>query len=75
MKILISKVCGHEGECSPTWLNKNSVFNRFDNGVTGFFKSVKEVSFLFLKFKVKYGPEFHGIINSDKIVTSTKNEY
>lgn len=75
MLILKSEVENHYGECSPTWLNRNQVCHRFDGGITGFFKNVKEVKFLFFKFKIKYGEEFHGIIQDDDDIVKEKNEY
>ena len=61
MKIFISKVEGYEGECSPTWLNRNQVCNRIDNGITGFFKHTKKIFGGLIT--IKTGKEFHGIIN------------
>lgn len=76
MRILISEVKGHEGECKPTWLNTNSFWNRFDGGISGFFKNVKQISFLFLKFRITCGEEFHGIINrNNRVVSTIQNEY
>lgn len=62
---LESVVKNYEGKCKPTWLNTNQVYNRFDNGITGFFKNVK--------FGIKVGKEFHGIIKSDGKVHSAEN--
>ena len=65
--MLISKVRRHEGLCKPAWVNRNQVCNRFDNGVTGFFKLVKRR----FGFYLKTGKEFHGIVRSNNIVEST----
>jgi hypothetical protein len=61
---LLSQVPGFEGKCTPTWLNTNTVDNRMDGGVTGFFKLTKKVLF----FTIKTGEEFHGIIKNDVVV-------
>jgi len=58
-----SKVPGFIGECYPTWVNRNQVMNRFDGGVTGFFKLVKG------------SKEFHGIVGNDGCVYSTERVY
>jgi len=65
--MFISKVKRHEGLCKPTWVNRNQVCNRFDNGITGFFKLVKRR----FGFYLKTGEEFHGIVRSGNIVEST----
>ena len=70
MKILISEVRGHEGKCKPTWLNLNTIYNRLDGGITGFFRNIKKSSFLFFNFNFKYGEEFHGIIKNNKVVST-----
>ncbi len=63
--MLTSKVRRHEGLCKPTWVNCNQVCNRFDNGVTGFFKLVKRR----FGFYLKTGKEFHGIVRSNNIAS------
>ena len=70
MKILISEVEGYEGECSPTWLNRNQFCNRMDNGTTGFFKLTKKI-FCGL-ITIRTGEEFHGIINQQGNVVNTR---
>ncbi len=64
---LTSKVPGFKGTCKPTWLNTNQVYNRFDDGITGFFRLVN-------RFGFKTGDVFHGIIKSDRCVYSTSDE-
>jgi hypothetical protein len=64
--ILESRVPGHEGECAPTWLNRNSICNRIDGGVSGFFRSIVRGRW----FKRLVGREFHGLIR-DGVVYST----
>lgn len=66
---LTSTVPGHEGPCVHTWLNRNQVSNRFDGGVTGFFRRVK----LWRGWPLwKTGPEFHGIIFRNRVETTTR---
>lgn len=67
--MLTSKVKGHEGLCKPIWVNHNQVCNKFDNGVTGFFKLVKKR----FGFYLKTGEEFHGIVRSNNIDFSKEN--
>jgi len=67
--IIKSMVDGHEGDCSQTWINRNQVYNRLDQGVTGFFKNTKKVFFGLLT--VHTGEEFHGIIE-DGVVQTTE---
>ena len=71
---LISQVKGFEGPCKPTWLNQNTVCNRLDNGVTGYFKLTKISTVFGIPFTEGVGHEFHGIINNG-IVTSTESVY
>lgn len=42
-RVLLSKIEDHEGECKPTWINKNQFCHRIDGGVTGFKTSEKSV--------------------------------
>jgi len=64
MKIWESAVEGHEGKCFDVWLNQNQLDQRFDMGVTGFFRPLKK--------KFPYiGKVFHGIIKNDGKVHST----
>lgn len=72
MKTLISLVAGFEGECAPTWLNRNSVQIRIDTRVTGFFKLVKKGWF---GIRYKHGTQFHGYIGSDHKVRTTEGIY
>ncbi len=65
---LTSKVPRHEGPCVPTWLNRNQVYNRFDGGITGYFRRVKVL--WGIPF-YKTGEEFHGIIRRDGTIEST----
>jgi len=62
---LISAVPGFEGECRPTWLNRNQIDIRLTGGVSGFFKLVKRYSWF--PFPVKVGREFHGIIRESVV--------
>ena len=66
--IFKSTVEGFEGDCRPTWLNTNQVWNRLDGGVTGFFKHIKMTK---IGLYVKTGKEFHGIILPDGEIRST----
>lgn len=50
-----STVPGHEGPCYPTWINKNQVCHRIDDGISGFFKNSI------------FGLEFHGLIKDGKV--------
>lgn len=68
-RYLQSTVPGHKGPCVPTWLNRNQINNRFDGGITGFFRRVKLVCGIPF---CRTGPEFHGIIR-EGIVESTKS--
>ena len=68
--ILESKVSGHEGPCTPTWLNRNYFDFREAKGVTGFFRSVHNSGHSF--FYRKTGPEFHGIIKEGCVYTTEK---
>ena len=65
--MLTSKVKGYEGPCKPTWVNRNQVCNRFDGGVSGFFRLVRKR----LGIHLKTGDQFHGIVRDGKIVEST----
>lgn len=74
MTPLRSIVDGHRGPCLPTWVNKNQVLHRLDDGVTGFFRLVEERKGwrrIFGRWK-KVGKEFHGIIKPDNVVKSTQ---
>lgn len=72
MKTFTSLVRGYEGECSPTWLDGNSVSMRIIPRTTGFFKPVKKGWF---GIKYRYGKEFHGYIGSDLKIRTTKGIY
>ena len=63
-----STVPRHEGPCVPVWLNTNRVSNRFDGGVTGFFRRVYVRGGIVL---FKFGPQFHAIIRDGRTVEST----
>ena len=63
MRLFNSLVEGHEGECSPTWFNRNHVYLRLDRGISGFFKNTKKVFFGLIT--VKTGDEFHGVIQKN----------
>ena len=62
-----SRVSDHICVCAPTWLNTNTVCNRLDGGVTGFFRPVERRFGLGLK---KAGKEFHGIIRNGIVYTT-----
>lgn len=67
-----SEVSGHEGDCFSTWQNWNTIYNRLDGGVTGWYKCGKEIipGVWFL-----YGKEFHGIVEfGDFRVFSTEGK-
>ncbi len=64
-----SVVPGHRGRCRPTWWNRNQVCNKFDGGVTGFFRLVHRR----WGFLVKYGPEFHGIARDGEVHSTATN--
>ncbi len=66
--LLRSRVPNHNCACAPTWLNTNTVCNRLDNGITGFFRRVERGLFGYKKV----GEEFHGIIRRG-VVYSTEN--
>ena len=71
MKTLISKVEGYEGECRPTWLNKNGFLRHQDQGISGFFRLVHR---RFFGIPIRHGDEFHGIIkNGEGFITSTED--
>jgi hypothetical protein len=74
MKTLISDVPDYEGECTPVWLHGNQVLDRLDGGATGFFKRVSVSTICGLKFKARYGEEFHGIISNGRVI-STEGRY
>ena len=67
MKTLNSVVPGHEGECTPTWVNRYKILNRMDDGVSGFFKRVNVDTILGFTFKFRYGNEFHGVIRNGEV--------
>lgn len=59
--LLMSIVPGHEGYCQQTWLNRSSIDQRTDAGISGFFRRLRPVPGLpFLL--IRRGPEFHGIV-------------
>lgn len=61
-----SEVPGHEGPCTAVWLNRNQVYNRIDQGISGFFRPVRKPG----KFWARR-PEFHGVLRNG-IVESTE---
>ena len=65
---LVSVVKGNEGLCLPTWLNENTVCNRLDRGITGYFRLVKK----FWIFNIQYGKEFHGIIKGNTVESTER---
>jgi len=66
---ILSKVPGFEGECRPTWVNRNEIYLRVDGGVSGFFRLTKRK--WGITFKV--GKEFHGIVRWGRnFIESTK---
>lgn len=60
---LISEVKGHEGECYPTWINKNMVSARLNGYISGSFKKVRYICGI--KFFI--GDEFHGVISGKTV--------
>lgn len=69
---LKSLVPGFEGQCKPTWLNKNQVDIRVTGAITGSFKLVRKH---WLFGYIKTGKEFHGYISSKGDVRTTKGIY
>lgn len=62
-RMLYSTVKGHNGQCRPTWLNRNQVDHITAGGVTGFFRLVNDRGF-------SYGPEFHGVIRAGRVYST-----
>lgn len=75
MKILISKVEGNEGLCTPVWINPSLVCRVVDGVTTGFFKNIKKYKFGWFTYNKKVGEEFHGYIDRYGIVRTTKGIY
>jgi hypothetical protein len=67
---LRSKVPGYVGQCVPVWVNDNSVCNRLDGGISGFFRLVRHRWY----GRQKYGDEFHGIVREGLEVEMTSKE-
>lgn len=67
---LQSKVPGYPGPCVPIWVNDNSVCNRLDGGISGFFRLVRHRWY----GRQKYGDEFHGIVRAGLEVETTSKE-
>lgn len=57
----MSIVAGHEGWCAPTWTNRNTINNRLDGCITGFYRKVVQ-RWWSLFIPVRVGPEFHACI-------------
>lgn len=70
---LWSNVKGHKGWCKPCWLNKNQVLLLLDGGVTGFFRSTKEVRWW--PVPIKTGEPFHGIIRGNQVYATGLEDY
>ena len=69
MRTIQSDVPGFEGECAVVWLNTNQVNNRFDGGITGFFRLVNKG---WLGIRYRTGEEFHGIIKNGRVESSER---
>ncbi len=64
---LVSMIRSNYGDSVPIWLNTNSIDNRFDGGITGFFRNITPICGPFFK---EFGDVFHGKIR-DCVIEST----